>query len=297
MSEMRWLETYRGMVNRWEVDQVDHFTVAFYFARFEDAAHAILHALGLDPVSLEDGNQACVSVCGYVRYRRELRVGDILHMRTAVAAVSDDGLRLVHEVIDSADGALCTTFEHDLALVDRASRARRPLTEKQRHAALARRVEVAPADDGQTAPASPKGDQGFVDSARDAIKPAEADVLGEAGLAAYIHRFSAANSQVLAAFGFTPAYSRGEHRAYSTFEFRLSFPGALRVGDLALVRTALLHVGNSSIRIFHRMTNARTGELVATLEQAGVHLDLDARRPAPLPLAMRERALTLLATR
>jgi acyl-CoA thioesterase FadM len=45
------------------------------------------------------------------------------------------------------------------------------------------------------------------------------------------------------------------------------------------------------------MRNARTGELVATLEQAGVHLDLDARRPASLPPALRERALTLLAAR
>lgn len=297
MDDARWLETYRGTVYRWEVDQVDHFTVAFYFARFEDATDAILHTLGLDLPALQGSGQACVTTGGYVRYRRELRVADILHMRTAVAAVEDDGLRLVHEVVDSADGALCTTFEQQLALVDRASRARRPLPAKPREAALARRVEVKSADDGQTAPASPKGDQGFVDSSRDAIKPAEANGLGEAGLAAYIHRFSAANSQVLAAFGFTPAYSRQERRAYSTFEFRLSVPGALRVGDLAHVRTALLHVGNSSIRIFHRLVNARTGELVATLEQAGVHLDLDARRPAPLPPALKERALTLLAAR
>jgi len=295
MDNAGWLETYRGTVYRWEVDQVDHFTVAFYFARFEDATDAILHVIGLDLQALEGVGQACVTTGGYVRYRRELRVADILHMRTAIAAVEDDGLRLVHEVLDSGDGALCTTFEQQVALVDRASRARRPLTPKQREAALARRVDVAPADEGQTAPASPSGDDGFVDSSRDAIKPAEANVLGEAGMAAYIHRFSAANSQVLAAFGFTPAYSRGERRAYSTFEFRLSFPGALRVGDLAHVRTALLHVGNSSIRIYHRLVNARTGELVATLEQAGVHLDLDARRPAPLPPALRERALTLLA--
>lgn len=293
MNETGWLETYRGTVYRWEVDQVEHFTVAFYFARFEDATLAMLHALGLDPASLAPG-QACVTAGGYVRYRRELRVADILHMRSAVVAVGNDGLRLVHEVIDSADGALCTTFEHDLALIDRASRARRPLPTNGREAALARRVEVAPADEGQTAPASPKGDGGFIDSSRDAIKPSEVDVLGEAGMAAYIHRFSAANSQVLAAFGFTPVYSRQERRAYSTFEFRLRFSGALRAGDLALVRTGLLHVGNSSIRILHRMTNGRTGEPVATLEQAGVHLDLDARRPAPLPPSLRERALPLL---
>jgi acyl-CoA thioesterase FadM len=33
---------------------------------------------------------------------------------------------------------------------------------------------------------------------------------------------------------------------------------------------------------------------VATLEQSGVHLDLEARRPAPLPDTLRSRARTLL---
>jgi acyl-CoA thioesterase FadM len=297
MTTTSWLETYRGTVYRWEVDQVDHFTVAFYFARFEDATQALLQVVGLDPVALQGTGQACVTVDGYVRYRRELRVADILHIRSAVTAVQDDGLRVVHEVIDSADGALCTTFEQGLALIDRASRARRPLEPKQREAALARRVDVPSADEGRSAAAAPEGDHGFMDSSRDAIKPAEVNVLGEAGMAAYVHRFTGANSQVLAAFGMTPVYSRQERRAYSTFEFRLSLPGTLRAGDLVHVRTALLHVGSSSIRIFHRMTNAQTGEVVATLEQAGVHLDLDARRPAALPPALRERALTLLARR
>src|SRR4029077_18686964 len=32
-----WLETYRGIVYRWEVDPNDHLTVAYYFARIADA--------------------------------------------------------------------------------------------------------------------------------------------------------------------------------------------------------------------------------------------------------------------
>jgi acyl-CoA thioester hydrolase len=293
MTAMSWLETYRGTVYRWEVDQVDHFTVAFYFARFEDATHAMLQAVGLDPVALAGSGQACVTVDGYVRYRRELRVGDVLHIRSGVAGVDDGGLRLVHEVIDSADGTVCTTFTQGIALIDRKTRARRPLTARPREAALAHRVDP-PADEGAPPPPAPKGDEGFFDAARDAIKPSEVNLSGEAAMSAYIHRFSASNAHVLSAFGMTPAYSRQEHRQYSTFGFRLSFPGFLRAGDLALVRSALLHVGNSSIRIGHRMTNALTNELVATLEQAGVHFDTEARRPAPLPPSLRERALQLL---
>src|SRR5262245_55863652 len=80
MSETSWLETYRGTVSRWEVDPVDHFTVAFYFARFDDATLALLHAIGLDPATLARAGEAAVTTECDVRYRRELRVGDILHV-------------------------------------------------------------------------------------------------------------------------------------------------------------------------------------------------------------------------
>ena len=39
---MGWIETYRGTVYRWELDNVDHFTVAFYFQRFADATAWLL---------------------------------------------------------------------------------------------------------------------------------------------------------------------------------------------------------------------------------------------------------------
>jgi acyl-CoA thioesterase FadM len=62
------------------------------------------------------------------------------------------------------------------------------------------------------------------------------------------------------------------------------------------VRSALAHVGNSSMRLLHVMTNERTTERIATLEQLGVHLDMDARRPTPLPDAIRERAKAVLVS-
>ncbi|HXH82545.1 MAG TPA: thioesterase family protein, partial [Candidatus Tectomicrobia bacterium] len=55
------------------------------------------------------------------------------------------------------------------------------------------------------------------------------------------------------------------------------------------------HVGTSSLRVVHVMTDDRTGARAATLEQFGVHLDMDTRRPAPLPDTLRERAKALLA--
>jgi acyl-CoA thioester hydrolase len=276
MSADSWFETYRGTVYRWEVDSNDHLTVAYYLQRFGDAAVSLLQALGLPP----SPTAAC-----FIRYSRELRVGDLMHVESAVIEVEPDGLVLGHRLIDSGEGALCTTVEHRLAIA---------LTPAQQREVRARRA----AWDGPTQERRPRPAtlQGFHDSARDAVKPSEVDPRGRLTLSAAVHRFSAANGHVLAGFGITPRYMREHNRGFSTFEFQLGFESGVRLEDPLLVRSALTHVGNSSMRFLHVMSNERTGERVSTLEQAGVHLDLDARRPAPLPDDLRARALKLLVS-
>jgi acyl-CoA thioester hydrolase len=273
-----WLETYRGTVFRWEVDPNDHLTVAYYFARIADAGAGLLAAVGLTAA-------AARTTDSFVRYQRELRVGDIMHMESGVIGLTPDALVLGHKLFDSGKGALCTTVEQRVHLSV-------PLTAGTRRAAEARQVDWdGPARERRPRPA---GLAGFRDSARDTVKPAEADVAGGAALSHYIHRFSAANGHAIAAFGMTPAYMRAEHRGFSTFEFQLELGGPLRPGDGVRVRSGVLHVGNSSLRLLHVMTREPGDEVVATLEQSGVHFDQDARRPAPLPDALRERARTLL---
>jgi acyl-CoA thioesterase FadM len=293
---MSWIETYRGTVYRWEVDNVDHFTVAYYFARFDDATAGLLDAVGLGREALAGaGRAAHVGECR-VRYLKELRVGDILHIQSGVIEAGDRALVLGHRVFESGAGALCTTVEQRAVLLD-GDRAPLPLDPAQRDAARAHRVEWEAERVVGLEPAPESGaldEARFVASARDSVKPWEVDPRGLAAPPAYIHRFSAANAHLLAGFGMTPAFMREERRGFSTFEFRLRFPGVLRAGDAVLVRSGLLHMGNSSMRVLHRMARARSGEVVATLEQSGVLLDVAARRPALIPDELRARAKAVL---
>ena len=99
MPNDHWLETYRGTVFRWEVDANDHFTVAYYLARFSDAAITTLHTLGLGPAPTVD--------C-YIRYTRELRVNDLMHVTTGVIGADAGSLTLGHKLFETTDNALCT---------------------------------------------------------------------------------------------------------------------------------------------------------------------------------------------
>jgi acyl-CoA thioester hydrolase len=272
------LETYRGTVFRWEVDHNDHLTVAYYFTRIADAGAAALGALGLSAAAARTGD------C-FVRYQRELRVGDIMHVESAVIGVEPDALRLGHKLFDTGADVLCTTVEQRLRLAA-------PLDAATRRAAEAARADW----DGPPRERHPRpaGLDGLRDSARDTVKPAEVDTSGGVALSHYIHRFSAANGHAIAAFGMTPAYMRAERRGFSTFEFQLELGVPLRPGDRVRVQSGVSHVGSSSLRLLHVMTREPGDEVAATLEQAGVHFDQEARRPAPLPEPLRERARTLL---
>lgn len=287
-----WLETYRGCVYRWEVDHNDHFTVAYYFTRLADAGLGLLDALGLGAGYVARSGRACVTADCYVRYLRELHAGDLLHAESGVIEVEPDAVVLGHRLFDSGTGALCTTAEQRLQHVELPGRKAIAFYPEQRREAEARRV----AWDGPPRERRPQPPslEGFRDTARDTVKPWELDVFGQLALPNYILRFSAANGHTVAALGMTPDYMRAERRGFSTFEFQLALGGALRPGDPVHVRSALLHVGNSSMRLLHVMTNARTGERVASLEQLGVHLDMDARRSTPLPPALREQAKAVL---
>ena len=274
MPADKWIETYRGTVFRWEVDDNDHFTVAYYLARIADASVAMLHALGTGPAPTVD--------C-FIRYQKELRVGDIMHIDSAVIAVDGDGVVLGHKLYESAAGELCTTVEQRVR-VRLDSRTRRTIEAGQI-------AWDGPARDVRPRPTRPDG---FRDTSRDTVKPWEIDLTGQLALSAAVHRFSGSNAHVLAAFGVTPAYMRESHRGFSTFEFQLGLGSEVQAGDPLVVRSALVHVGNSSLRFFHTMLDERNGVEVASLEQSGVHFDQDLRRPAALPDALRTRALALL---
>jgi acyl-CoA thioesterase FadM len=85
-----------------------------------------------------------------------------------------------------------------------------------------------------------------------------------------------------------------ERRGFSTFELLLTIAAARRLGQPYLVETGIAHLGTTSLRFLHRMTDPKSGAELARLGQFGVHLDLDARRPAPWPEAIRAAAVPLV---
>jgi len=275
-----WTETWRGIVAPWECDITEHFTIAYYFDRLADAASMIAASLGLDDASWAAGRRFDV------RFVRELRAGASFHILSAPLALDEAFVRVGHQFVDSANGEV-TAWVEETRDIAAASLPR------ETRDAISRHLLPWPGPAVERRP-EPSTIEGFTPTARDRVKPADLDRDGDFALAAFVHRFTAGCVQALAAIGATASYLAAERKGYSTFELALQLTGSPRPGSPVLVETAILHLGNSSIRFLHRMCDPTDGGEFARLGQFGVQLDLDTRRPAALPEALRSAARRLL---
>jgi acyl-CoA thioesterase FadM len=276
-----WSETYRGGVPPWQCDVTEHFTIAYYFDRLEEADTNLADELGLvDMLRRTDISRRITA-----RFARELRAGASFHVESAALSV-DGGLRLGHRFVDSANGEVVTWCQEHWEL------SASPLTSQQRNA-IAGRLALWNGPDEELRP-EPVTTDGFIPTARGRVKPGDVDAAGHFALGAIMHRCSNASGQLGAAVGMDAAFMQQQRRGFSTFELTLRLSEALPIDTPYLIETGVGHLGNSSLRMIHRMTDPRNGVEVARVSQFGVNLDLDARRPAAWPDDTRRRATPLV---
>ena len=276
-----WTETYRGAVPPWQCDVTEHFTIAYYFDRLEEAEANLADALGLGERLRGGGVPRRINA----RFARELRAGASFHVESALLGV-DNGLRLGHRVVDSDNKEVVTWFDVQWDLSD----ASLMLGERSR---IGQQLAEWNGPVSETR-AEPATTDGFVPTARGRVKTADVDADGHFALGAIVHRFSNASGQLGNAIGMNSAYMQTQRRGFSTFELILHLSGVLRLDAPYLVATGIGAFGSSSMRMIHRMTDPRTGAEIARLSQFGVNLDLDARRPTKWPDDIRARAAVLI---
>src|ERR1700722_18416939 len=270
-----WIETYRGAVSPPECDVTEHFTVAYYFDRVAMAEASLAAELGLSELLRVGGFTRRYDV----RYARELRAGSAFHVESAAIGQGEGGLRLGHRFIDSVTGETITWFDVHWDGVT---------------AVLPnQRIGAWDGPEFETR-ADPTDLSRLIPTAAGRVQTGDLDEFGRFGICGVVHKFTDSSVQVGAAVGLTADYIKTARRGFSTFEFRVRISGALGLGDRYQTRTGIAHLGNSSLRFLHVISDPKTGREVARLGQFGVTLDLDTRRPAALAPELRERAERLV---
>src|SRR5690242_12715222 len=128
---------------------------------------------------------------------------------------------------------------------------------------------------------------------RGTVYPWHCDHMGHMNVMWYVGKFDEATWQLLSNIGLSRSRLGKEGAGMAAVEQHIEYKRELRAGDLITIRSAVLEVKDKSVRFRHEMWNDETGELAATTELVGVHLDLTARRAKSLPVDIRERASSL----
>jgi len=125
---------------------------------------------------------------------------------------------------------------------------------------------------------------------RGVVYPWQCDHMGHMNVMWYVGKFDEATWQYFAMLGLSPSALRGEHRGMAAVQQNITYRRELRAGDVVSVRTELLEVREKTIRFRHEMQNDETGEVAATAELTGVHMDTVRRKACALPEAVLGRA-------
>ena len=126
---------------------------------------------------------------------------------------------------------------------------------------------------------------------RGTVYPWQCDHVGHMNIMWYVGKFDEANWNLFARLGpDADLFARSPAAAWPPCSRPSAYKRELLAGDIVEVRSRLLEIRDKSIRFLHEMRNAETGEIAATCEIVGVHMDRQARKSAPFAHAIRNVA-------
>ena len=125
---------------------------------------------------------------------------------------------------------------------------------------------------------------------RGTIYPWQCDHVGHMNIMWYVGKFDEANWNFFARLGLTPTYLRQSRRGMAAVQQNIADKRELLAGDIVEIRSSLLEIRDKSIRFLHEMLNAETGEIAATCEITGVHMDRALRKSTAFSSDIREAA-------
>ena len=123
---------------------------------------------------------------------------------------------------------------------------------------------------------------------RGVVYPWDCDHMGHMNVRMYVHHFDQALYVLLAEVGLGREYLKERERRLAGVDQHVQYKRELFPGDVFQIRSRFTQLGRTSLTISHRMESL-AGELIATCDVVGVHLDARSGRPAELPEDVRTR--------
>jgi acyl-CoA thioester hydrolase len=134
-----------------------------------------------------------------------------------------------------------------------------------------------------------------IETYRGVVHPWLCDALGHLTTRNYVAMFDDAGWHLLLALGFSPGRMMREKLGWADVRHEIEYVHELTEGELVLVRSSPVKVGNKSLTYKHEMSNAESSVVCASMVATAVYFDLKERKAIPIDDAMRQQIEAWLA--
>ncbi len=119
--------TYRGTIYPWHCDHMGHMNVMWYVGKFDEATWHLFASAGLTGKRMRAESIGMAGVEQRIEYKRELRAGDLITIRSWFQEVREKVLLFAHEMVnEETQEVAARTFLTGVCL-DTKTRKARPL--------------------------------------------------------------------------------------------------------------------------------------------------------------------------
>ena len=138
------VETYRGVAYPWLCDSMGHMNTQHYAAMYDSAVFHLLAMISAAPEEMATRKLGWADVRQVIEYRKEVRSGALLVIRSGVVRIGNKSVEHRHEMHGAFGDVLHSTLEGVTAFFDLEKRAAAPLEDWIREKASALLLPPAP---------------------------------------------------------------------------------------------------------------------------------------------------------
>ena len=136
--------TYCGTVYPWQCDHVGHMNVMWYVGKFDEATWNLFARVGLTPSYLRGSGRGMAAVQQNITYKRELRAGDMITIRSGILEMKDKSIRFFHEMRNDETNEIAAVTVLKGVQIDNQSRRSSPLPQAIRDRAQSLIIDYDP---------------------------------------------------------------------------------------------------------------------------------------------------------
>ena len=286
------ITVYRNSVQSWEIDQMGHMNVQFYFEKALQGCVVLWNKLGINGQAVELGNTDLSLARAHIRFLKEQKPGAPFFLKAGIVEFGDTEVKLYLEMIETITQQPVAAFNFQFLWTIKPS-----VEVKQNFSKVFEDLKVDIPSYGQTRglslekepllSLSQASQKNMIDSFEAVILLRQCDNRSKIKPSAYMGIVSDSTPHLLAYTG-TIDENGMTNIGSAALEYKFDFFEYVPLGAHLKTKSGVQSLSNKTFVWQHWIFNVETGNPVALASAVAVTMDLEARKSIPIPPEMSE---------